>query len=103
MKDVGCCIHAGPAARMVIPLSRIPDTQPDLACYLPTMVLHVGTIVSLFYLARMYHQPRGQPHRSARNVLGQVTIGATIVTGCKNFLKNTQGYSGLSSALSFTC
>ncbi|HLU10360.1 MAG TPA: undecaprenyl-phosphate glucose phosphotransferase [Oceanobacillus sp.] len=82
----------GYAARMVIPLFNIPDTQPDFTRYIPTMVLHVVTIVTLFYFARMYHQPRGVSRiDQARNVLGQVTIGATIVIGLQELiLKGTQ-------------
>jgi exopolysaccharide biosynthesis polyprenyl glycosylphosphotransferase len=77
----------GYVVRMVVPLFDIPPTQPDFSRYVPTLILHVVIIVTLFYLARMYHQPRAVSRiDQARNVIGQVTIGSIIVFGLQELL-----------------
>jgi exopolysaccharide biosynthesis polyprenyl glycosylphosphotransferase len=81
----------GYTARMVLPFFPVPPSQPEFSRYVPTLVLHVGTIVTLFYLSRMYHQPRATSRIDQfRNVVGLVTIGALIVSGVQELLfKNT--------------
>lgn len=81
----------GYLARMIVPLFNIPPSQPDFARYIPTLILHVATTVTLFYFARMYHQPRGVSRiDQARNVIGHVTIASIIVFGLQELiLKNT--------------
>jgi exopolysaccharide biosynthesis polyprenyl glycosylphosphotransferase len=50
--------------------------------YLPTMVLHVGTIVTIFYISRLYHQGRAVSRIDlARNILTAVTIGSVLAYG----------------------
>ncbi|PJF24628.1 MAG: hypothetical protein CUN53_16875, partial [Phototrophicales bacterium] len=78
-------------ARMNLPLFSIPNTQPALAGYVPTLILHVVTVVFIFYMSRLYHLPRVVSRiDQARNVLGLVTIGALIVNGLQEIIfKNT--------------
>jgi len=60
-------------ARMNLPLFSIPNTQPPLVSYVPTLILHVITVVFIFYLSRLYHLPRVVSRiDQARNVLGLV-------------------------------
>jgi exopolysaccharide biosynthesis polyprenyl glycosylphosphotransferase len=78
-------------ARMHLPLFPIPNTQPPLVSYVPTLILHAITVVFIFYLSRLYHLPRVVSRiDQARNVLGLVTIGALIVNGLQEIIfKNT--------------
>ncbi len=78
-------------ARANLPLFSIPNTQPPFENYFPTLLLHVGTVIFLFYMSRMYHQPRSVSRiDQARNVLGVVTMGALIVNGLQEIIfKNT--------------
>ena len=50
--------------------------------YLPTMVLHVGTIVTIFYVSRLYHQGRAVSRIDlARSIVTAVTIGSVLAYG----------------------
>ncbi|PJF39833.1 MAG: undecaprenyl-phosphate glucose phosphotransferase [Phototrophicales bacterium] len=78
-------------ARGVLPLFAIPAHPPPFIDYLPTMLLHVATIITLFYLTRLYHQRRGiSRFDQLRDVISAVTIGAVLASGMQElFFKNT--------------
>jgi exopolysaccharide biosynthesis polyprenyl glycosylphosphotransferase len=92
MLALGVAFALGYWARMNLPLFSIPNTQPRIENYLPVLLLHISTIVFIFYLSRMYHQPRAVSRiDQARNVVGLVAVGALIVNGLQEIiLKNTQ-------------
>lgn len=72
----------GYQARLVLPFFSRPPTQPPLEQYLPTMVLHVLTIVVMFYFSQLYHQRRVYSRFDhARNVVSIVTLGALLANG----------------------
>ncbi len=79
-------------ARESLPLfSPPPFSQPPLERYIPTLLLHVVTIVLIFYFTQLYHLRRGISRIDhARNILGAVTIGALMVNGIQELVfKNT--------------
>jgi Undecaprenyl-phosphate glucose phosphotransferase len=79
-------------ARQALPLfSPPPLMQPPLERYLPTLVLHVVTIVVIFYFSQLYHLRRAVSRIDhARNLIGAVTIGALMVSGIQELVfKNT--------------
>lgn len=81
----------GYAARMTLPFLSIPLNQPGFERYLPTLALHMGTILTLFYFSRLYHQRRSISRiDQGRNILGAVTVGAFLTMGIQEFIfKNT--------------
>lgn len=81
----------GYVLRPILPLAATPDEFPDFVRYVPTLVLHIGVIVFVFYFSRMYHMPRRFSRiDQAREVLIKVTVGAFIVNGIQSILfKNT--------------
>ncbi|MDI9639605.1 undecaprenyl-phosphate glucose phosphotransferase [Geitlerinema splendidum] len=94
LTDIGMLCLAfvlGYIGRMELPLFAIPSSQPQFVAYLPTMLLHVSTIVALFYFSRMYHQRRSISRiDQARDILGAVTIGAFLTNGIQELIfKNT--------------
>lgn len=78
-------------ARMNLALFSVPNIQPPFQNYVPTLLLHVGTVVFVFYISRLYHQPRSISRiDQGRNVLGLVTMGALVVNGLQEIIfKNT--------------
>jgi len=48
----------GYLARARLPLPALPVNPPSFTSYLPMMVVHVLSVLLVFYLARMYHQRR---------------------------------------------
>jgi Undecaprenyl-phosphate glucose phosphotransferase len=81
----------GYLARGILPFFSIPPNPPPFERFLPTMIMHVVVIITLFFVSRMYHQRRSMSRiDQARNVLGAVTIGAFLVNGIQEFVfKNT--------------
>lgn len=76
-------------ARITIPLLRIPNKQPDLALYIPTIILQVATVLTIFYLSRMYHLPRAVSRIDhARKSIGIITVGSLLVFGMQAVLFN---------------
>jgi exopolysaccharide biosynthesis polyprenyl glycosylphosphotransferase len=72
--------------RPILPIAATPDQFPEFAAYVPTMILHIIVLVSIFYLSRMYHMPRRFSRiDQARQVLSKVTVGAFIVMGIQSF------------------
>jgi exopolysaccharide biosynthesis polyprenyl glycosylphosphotransferase len=91
MIALGVAFALGYWARANLPLFSIPNTQPPFENYLPMLFLHVATVVFIFYMSRMYHQPRSVSRiDQARNTLGLVTMGALVVNGLQEIIfKNT--------------
>lgn len=79
-------------ARNILSLFNIPSNPPGFEIFIPTMLLHVALIVIIFYISRLYHQPRVFSRIDhARKVLGAVTVGAVLTYGMQGLIfKNTQ-------------
>lgn len=57
--------------------------------YLPTMVLHVVTILGIFYMSRLYHQRRVVSRiDQGREIVAAVTIGAVLASGAQTLIFN---------------
>jgi exopolysaccharide biosynthesis polyprenyl glycosylphosphotransferase len=78
-------------ARGVLPFFSVPDVQPPFQVYLPTMLLHIGTIIVLFYASRLYHQRRVfSRFDQARSIVAVVTFGALLANGVQELaFRNT--------------
>jgi exopolysaccharide biosynthesis polyprenyl glycosylphosphotransferase len=81
----------GYASRATLPFFLIPDQLPEFIRYLPTLLLHIGTVISLFYISRLYHERRAVSRFDhARDILGAVTIGSVLTFGLQGLIfKNT--------------
>lgn len=81
----------GYAAREYLPFFAKPVGQPELGSYVPTIFLHVATIIIMFYFSRLYHLKRVYSRfDQARNVIGVVTLGSLLANGTLEFfLQNT--------------
>lgn len=81
----------GYTARNVLPLFPIPLNPPAFFEYLPTMLLHIGSVTTIFYFSRLYHQGRVISRiDQLRSVLGAVTVGSVLASGMQDLLfKNT--------------
>lgn len=81
----------GYIARVTLPFLPIPLAQPPFIGYLPTLTLHVLTIMTIFYFSRLYHQRRSVSRiDQGRNILVAVTVGAFMTMGIQEFIfKNT--------------
>jgi exopolysaccharide biosynthesis polyprenyl glycosylphosphotransferase len=74
-------------ARETLPILRIPNVQPEFALYIPTIILQVVVIITMFYLSQMYHLPRAVSRIDhARKVIGLVTVGSLLVFGMQAIL-----------------
>ncbi len=74
-------------ARSALPLFGVPESPPAFVLYLPTLVLHVGMVLTIFYFSRLYHLRRAISRiDQARTVLGAVTIGAVLASGLQDLL-----------------
>jgi len=77
----------GYASRMILPFFAIPDQLPEFLKYLPTMLLHIVTIVGLFYVSRLYHERRAASRFDhMRDVLAAVTIGSVLTFGMQGLI-----------------
>jgi exopolysaccharide biosynthesis polyprenyl glycosylphosphotransferase len=77
----------GYMARMYVPIFAIPEGQPPLSEYIPTVILQVITVVFVFYFSRLYHQRRAVSRIDySRNILGAVTIGTVLASGLQELL-----------------
>jgi exopolysaccharide biosynthesis polyprenyl glycosylphosphotransferase len=78
--------YLGYLLRPILPLAATPQGFPEFVRYLPTMVLHILVIFSVFYFGRLYHMPRRFSRiDQARSILTKVTVGAFIVNGIQSF------------------
>lgn len=79
----------GYLARFVPLLDNEQIAALGLYLYVPTMVLHVGLCMGMFYLSRLYHLRRAVSRIDlARNILGAVTIGAVLASGAVTLIFN---------------
>jgi len=78
-------------ARLYVPFFSIPDTQPALITYIPTMLLHMFIIVFFFYFNQLYHLRRTfSRFDQARRIAGIASLGAVLVFGMQElFFRNT--------------
>ncbi len=78
-------------ARENIPLFSTPPSQPPFLLYVPTLLLHVAIVITIFYLSQMYHQRRAISRIDhGRNIVGAITVGALLVNGTQELVfKNT--------------
>ncbi|MDX2163275.1 MAG: undecaprenyl-phosphate glucose phosphotransferase [bacterium] len=78
-------------ARETLPVFYIPNSQPSILQYAPTILLHVGIIMAIFYFSRFYHMRRAISRIDhARNLIGAITIGALMVNSIQDLvLRNT--------------
>ena len=84
----------GYEARELLPFFPRPEEQPDLARYLPTIVVHAATIIVMFYFSQLYHLKRAFSRiEQLRNVIGVVTLGTLLASGTQEFLRKTRARS----------
>jgi exopolysaccharide biosynthesis polyprenyl glycosylphosphotransferase len=80
----------GYRARNVLDIFQIPINPPTLTQYLPTLILHVGTTLLIFYVSRLYHLPRAISRiEQMRNILGAVTLGSVLGFGLQALILET--------------
>lgn len=74
-------------ARETLPFFDVPPRQPDFVLYVPTMILHILTIISIFYLSRLYHLPRAMSRIDmARKIFGIITVGSMLAWALQDFI-----------------
>ncbi len=77
----------GHSGREVLPFFARPEEQPPLSHYLPTVILHTGTILVMCYFSQLYHLKRAFSRiDQLRNVIGVVTLGTLLASGTQEFL-----------------
>jgi exopolysaccharide biosynthesis polyprenyl glycosylphosphotransferase len=82
----------GYLARQNIPLLPItPGVTPSFSAYIPMMIIHVLTLLVLFFFARLYHQRRAVSRfDTAYAVAASVSVGTIMTSGLITiFLKGT--------------
>lgn len=68
---------------------RRPDIQPPFEKYIPTIILQIVVIVTIFYFSRLYHLPRAISRIDrARKIIGIVTVASLMVSGMQEILFN---------------
>ena len=90
-------------SRLYIPLFPIPDQQPPLAAYVPTIFLHVVIVVALIYFNQLYHQRRTfSRFDQLRSIVAVVTTGAVMVYGVQELIfRNSALYQSYPRSLFF--
>ncbi len=79
----------GYLARFIPLLDNEQVAAYTLYLYLPTMALHVLTIVGVFYITRLYHLRRATSRIDmARKIVGAVTVGAVLANGSVALIVN---------------
>lgn len=74
-------------ARESFPFFPVPDDQPRLWNYVPTLLLHSATIVTMLYFNRLYHQQRVfNRFDQMRSIVGVVSLGAVLVYGMQELI-----------------
>jgi len=72
---------------------NVPNVQPMLTQYIPTIFFHVVIIMTIFYFSRFYHMRRAVSRIDhARNLLGAITIGALLVNSIQDLVLRNTGY-----------
>ncbi len=78
---------AGYYARLYLPFFARPDVAPALREYAGVLVMHVASIMMVFYLSRMYHMPRMVSRiDTIRNIVAMVTVGTVLAFGASALL-----------------
>lgn len=73
--------------RTNLPFFPVPDVLPRFVQYIPTLILHVSVIITMYFFSRLYHQRRATSRiDQARTITGAVTIGAVISSGLQELL-----------------
>ena len=76
----------GYEAREYLPLFPRPAEQPPLIDYIPTIILHISTILVMFYFSQLYHLKRAfSRFDQIRSVVGIVTLGTLLASGIQEF------------------
>jgi exopolysaccharide biosynthesis polyprenyl glycosylphosphotransferase len=79
----------GYLARFVPLLENEQIAAYTLYRYLPTMILHVVTVIGIFYMSRLYHQRRIVSRiDQGRQILAAVTVGAVLASGAQTLIFN---------------
>lgn len=74
-------------ARNAFELFTIPVNPPGLAQYVPTLTLHVGTTLLVFYASRLYHLSRSvSTLDQMRRILGATLLGAVLAFGLQGLV-----------------
>ncbi|MCY4526977.1 MAG: sugar transferase, partial [Anaerolineaceae bacterium] len=69
-------------ARNAFELFTIPVNPPSLEQFVPTLLLHVGTTLLVFYASRLYHLARSvSTLDQMRRILGATLLGAVLAYG----------------------
>lgn len=94
--DIGMLTLAfalGHKARQVLPFFRIPDRVPPLVDYVPTIIMHITTILLMMYISRLYH-PRRTFSRidMMRQVAAAITMGTVLVFGLQDLIFRDSPY-----------
>jgi len=81
----------GHAMRELVPLAPLPPDPPGLEFYLPTIALHLASVLFSMYFARLYHLPRAVSRFDVSyRVLAAVSLGVFLSVAFQAvFLKNT--------------
>ncbi len=81
----------GYVARSVLPLFSQPIDPPPLTAYAPLVAMQTATLLTVFFLARLYHQRRAVSRIDvAYSVAASVSVGVVITIGLSTiFLKGT--------------
>lgn len=73
--------------RLTLPFFARPDAVPPLMVYAGVMGLHVLTVMTVFYLSRLYHLPRTISRIDLiRNIIGMVAVGTVLAYGVAELL-----------------
>lgn len=72
----------GYLARQYFPLFPLPVGTPPITSYATMIAVHVGTIILIFFFARLYHQRRAASRiDTAYSVAASVSVGTVMTSG----------------------
>jgi len=73
--------------RNVVELFAVPVNPPRLEQYIPTLLLHAGTTLVVFYASRLYHLSRSvSTLDQMRRILGATLLGSVLAYGLQGLL-----------------
>lgn len=79
----------GYQARHVLPFFPIPETPTPFERYIGTLILHVLSVVVIFYISRLYHLPRITSRiDQLQKILVSVMLGAVLAFGFQGLIFN---------------
>ena len=81
----------GYVVRQNFPLFAVPINPPTFDAYAPLLLIHIGTLLVLFFFARLYHQKRAVSRIDlAYNIAASASVGVVMTSGLTTiFLKGT--------------